>query len=290
MALVTSFGAQDAKYFQLKVACPMSNSRPRIIIFDSGVGGLSIFKEVQRQLPGCDIVFASDSAGFPYGIRSETDLISRVEKVIDRLVIEIKPNIVIVACNSASTVVLPLIRSQFDTPFIGVVPAVKPAAAQSRSRSIGLLATPATVSRDYTTKLIEDFAKDCQVKMLGSSELVYLAEAKLRGETVPVNQVAEIIAPLFNSDPPELDTIVLACTHFPLLLEELKLAVPHPVQWIDSSEAIARRALSLLGEQPKMEGYTPQHRAIFTGNAEVGPSLTRALTNLGIDRIENMDI
>lgn len=269
----------------------MSKLHPRILIFDSGVGGLSIFAEVQRQVPAAELVFASDSAGFPYGIRSETDLTNRVEEVISALINEVKPDIVIIACNSASTVVLPIIRSRFETPFVGVVPAIKPAVALSHNRSIGLIATPATVSRAYTKQLIEEFAQGCKVEMLGSSELVYLAEEKLRGKPISVEKIAEIIAPLFAATVEQpLDTIVLACTHFPLLREELELAAPRQVQWIDSAEAIARRTQSLLGNHQGSSDLTRPHRAIFTGLAPVEAALEESLTDMGIVHISNMDI
>ena len=268
----------------------MPKSHSRILIFDSGVGGLSVFEEVQRQLPDVELVFASDSAGFPYGIRSEPDLIARVDLVLSRLISEIEPDIAIIACNSASTVVLPVIRSKFEIPFIGVVPAIKPAAARSTSRSIGLIATPATVSRSYTRQLIDEFASGCNVEMVGSSELVYLAEQKLRGKAVPVAKVAEIIAPLFaDSTEPLLDTIVLACTHFPLLKDELEKAAPRKVHWIDSAGAIARRAQSLLGDVQK-RANTLDNRAIFTGQAQLEDNLAATLKKLGISQISNMDI
>lgn len=262
----------------------------RILIFDSGVGGLSIFEEVQRQIPGVELVFASDTAGFPYGIRSEPDLITRVDDVLGKLISAVAPDLAIIACNSASTVVLPIIRPKFETPFIGVVPAIKPAAAQSANRSIGLIATPATVSRPYTRQLISEFAKDCRVELLGSSELVYLAEQKLRGAAVPVEKIAEIISPLFADHiNPEVDTIVLACTHFPLLRAELEEAVPRKVRWVDSAEAIARRAQSLLGV-PGPSASEMHHRAIFTGLTQLDETLANTLKNLGIDQISNMDI
>jgi glutamate racemase len=268
----------------------MLKSHSRILVFDSGVGGLSVFEEVQRQLPDVELVFASDSDGFPYGIRSEPDLIARVDLVLSKLISAVEPDIAIIACNSASTVVLPVIRSKFEIPFIGVVPAIKPAAALSISRSIGLIATPATISRPYTRQLIDEFASGCSVEMLGSSELVYLAEQKLRGKPAPVAKVAEIIAPLFaDSTGPLLDTIVLACTHFPLLKEELEKAAPRKVQWIDSADAIARRAQSLLGSVDKTAN-TLNHRAIFTGQAELEDKLSATLKKLGVGQISNMDI
>lgn len=250
-----------------------------------------MFVEVKRQIANAELIFASDVAGFPYGIRSEADLIGRVDKVLSTLIEIVAPDLAIIACNSASTVVLPVIRSKFDLPFIGVVPAVKPAAERSVSRSIGLIATPATVSRPYTRQLIDEFAKGCEVQMLGSSELVYLAEKKLRGEPVDINRVAEIISPLFSSTHGDtMDTVVLACTHFPLLRDELEKAAPRQVQWIDSADAIARRAISLLGNDSEQHEPESDHQAIFTGSSEINPTLIQTLQSMGISRILNMDV
>ncbi len=268
----------------------MSRIPPRVIVFDSGVGGLSIFAEIKRQLPWCELIFASDAAGFPYGIRSEADLIARVDRVVGALLDRVRPDVAVIACNSASTVVLPVIRSKYALPFVGVVPAIKPAAALSRSHHIGLLATPATVGRSYTRQLIADFATHCQVDMLGSSELVYLAEAKLRGELVDVAEVRRILSPLFDPSRANLDTIVLACTHFPLIRDELEQAAAWPVNWVDSAEAVARRVHSLLADRAENSIEVTHHSALITGTQPVFPGLVETMRGLGIAKVELEDI
>lgn len=236
---------------------------PKVLVFDSGVGGLSILAELRRRLPQCELVFACDNEAFPYGTKDEQTLTERVDCVLQALIRHVEPDIVVVACNSASTLVLPRIRSHFSKPVVGVVPAIKPAATQSRTKCIGLLGTPGTVKRRYTRQLIADFASDCRVIPVGSSELVALAEKKLCGETTPSDQLQDILAPLLAE--PSLDTVVLACTHFPLLREELAAVADRQLNWVDSGEAIARRVHSLL---PQLDDELPcraESLALFTG-------------------------
>ena len=226
-----------------------------VAIYDSGVGGLSIYQEVVQKCPQHDYVFVSDNAEFPYGTKATSELLKRVSSVADRIVNEFTPDLLILACNTASTVALPSLRSQHDIEIIGVVPAVKPAAALSRTRHIGLLATPATIKRDYTQKLIDDFAADCTIVRVGSTELVEMAEAKLIGIPVDKIKLGEILQPFL--DDPQLDVLVLACTHFPLLREEIaELFECHSctLEIIDSGSAIANRVAQLTGRNSGHKG------------------------------------
>lgn len=227
--------------YGLNISMP---STPHILIFDSGVGGLSVAKCIRSQHPGCSITYLSDNAAFPYGDKPEAELIARVNAIFQRTLWEYQPDMVVLACNTASTVTLPHLRQTFATPFIGVVPAIKPAAALSKTAHIALLATPATINRDYTHQLIAEYAHHCKISKLGSRTLVLAAEAKLRGETFDPNILPNALAELF--DKPEstnIDTVVLACTHFPLLKDELQSCLSHHAIefWVDSGEAIARR-------------------------------------------------
>lgn len=231
----------------------MTNHRPEtatptILVFDSGVGGLSVLDETRRRLPHCRYHYACDNAAFPYGDKSEDELVARVDAVLRALIARVHPDIVVIACNTASTVALPRIRAGFHKPVVGVVPAIKPAAQLSRSRVMGLVATPGTINRPYTQWLVDDYAGDCEIIRVGSTRLVHMAEAKLRGETPDPAELAEILAPVF--DDPRVDTVVLACTHFPLLRDELIRVAPRALQWVDSGEAIARRVASFTGEAP----------------------------------------
>jgi glutamate racemase len=230
---------------------------PRILVFDSGLGGLTVYAEILRTRPNAQYVFAADDAAFPYGRLYGPELLARVELVIERLVARHRPDIVVIACNTASTLVLPHLRANFpEIPFVGTVPAVKPAAAASRSGLISVLATPGTVARDYTHDLIREYASQCQVTLVGSTPLAPFAEAFMRGEPVRDDEIRAEIAPCFVEETGRrTDTVVLACTHYPLLLLQFERLAPWPVAWIDPAPAIARRVNSVLIERGFAEDF-----------------------------------
>lgn len=266
------------------------NTSPRILVFDSGVGGLSIVREIQKKLPFAPLIYASDNAFFPYGTKGETELIARVDAVFHKIIANYSVDIIVVACNTASTLTLPHIRSHFTQPVVGVVPAIKPAAANSKSHVIGLLATPATVARPYTHDLIREYAPNTQVISVGSSELVQLAEHKLRGGSISSDELKTIFKPF--ADHPQgqdMDVLVLACTHFPLLRDEIAAQFAPKVQLIDSGEAIARRVASLVETHHFVE-QTPQHLALFTKASPAVEALGPSLAQFGIHTINIVDI
>lgn len=268
-----------------------SDADAPLLIFDSGVGGLSIHAAIAAQLPAVPVVYACDNAAFPYGPKPEPALVERVHAVLAALIERYRPRLVVVACNTASTVALPRLRSQFAVPIVGVVPAIKPAAALTRSGIVGLLATPGTVARPYTDQLIADFAAHCTVVKLGTTELVEWAEAKLQGLPVALPALRELLTPLFAHPAGPADTVVLGCTHFPLLLEELQAAVPQPVLWVDSGDAIARRVASLLDLQPASPAATPPAPlAVFTALTPAVEALRPALAQRGFERIALLDL
>lgn len=216
-----------------------------IVIFDSGLGGISVYHEVKKLLPQYNYIYAFDNGGYPYGEKSESFIIERVEQIITAILVQHPIRLLIIACNSASTITLPSLRARFAFPVVGVVPAIKPAVQLTKNGLVGLLATRGTVQRQYTRDLISQFAESCQFTLIGSAELVDIAERKLRGETVNLAMLTSILAPWLKlSTPP--DTIVLGCTHFPLLREELLAVLPPGTQLIDSGNAIARRTAWLI--------------------------------------------
>lgn len=216
-------------------------ARPTALVFDSGVGGLSVYHEVRQLLPDLHYIYAFDNVAFPYGEKSEAFIVERVLDIVSAVARRHPLSIIIIACNTASTVSLPALRARFSCPVVGVVPAIKPAAKLTRNGIVGLLATRATVQRPYTHDLIARFATDCKILLLGSAELVELAEAKLQGEEVSLPLLKKILHPWLKlREPP--DTVVLGCTHFPLLSEELSQVLPDGTRLIDSGSAIARRA------------------------------------------------
>ncbi len=221
-----------------------------ILIFDSGVGGLSVLAPTRALLPNVPIVYAADSAGFPYGIRSDAELAARVPAILGRLVERFRPRLAVIACNTASTIALDHVRAALDLPVVGTVPAIKPAAERSRSRVIGVLGTEATVRQPYVDELTARFAADCTVLRHGSSKLVALAEAKLGGAPIDPAAIAAAVRPLLDQPGGErMDTLVLACTHFPLIAEELAVALPG-VEFVDGSLGIGRRIAYLTRGQP----------------------------------------
>jgi glutamate racemase len=274
------------------------NKSPRILVFDSGVGGLSVLREIHRQHPYCSLSYACDNAAFPYGKKSAGELIDRVNRVLHRLQSATAADIIVIACNSASTLALPRIRNRFKQPIVGVVPAIKPAAKLSKTKVIGLLATPGTIKRHYTKNLINKFAMHCQISSVGSSELVNLAEAKFRDiefrNTEVCNDLLRQIVQPFSENS-QLDTLILACTHFPLLLPELRAALPRIQYWIDSAEAIARRVGYWLEQQNLTKiKYTvktrPKHNCYFTANNIDLDALRPRLSEWQLDDIHVINI
>ncbi|UPJ65071.1 glutamate racemase [Bradyrhizobium sp. 191] len=254
----------------------MTNSET-ILVFDSGLGGLTVLREVVAARPGAHYVYVADDAFFPYGHHDEAEIIARVVPLMGELIGTHDPDLVVIACNTASTLVLSHLRAAYSVPFVGTVPAIKPACAQSRTRRVSVLGTKGTVKREYTKALIRDFAQGCEVTLVGSPELASLAEAELRGAPVSDEALVAELAPCFIGDPADAtsrtDTVVLACTHYPLLLDRLRRLAPWPVDWIDPAPAIARRVSDLLG--PRI-GALAQSGAemIFTSNRAHGLSAT----------------
>ena len=225
----------------------MAAADSSVLIFDSGMGGLTVANAIMRRLPDAMITYAADTAAFPYGAWDEPHLVQRTCSVVDRLIAELQPDVMVIACNTASTLALAPLRDRFKVPFVGTVPAIKPAAGKTDSRIIGVLATEGTVSREYTRALIDTFAFHCEVVLHGSARLAELAEQKMRGEHVAVAAVREECAPVFvERDGKRTDVVVLGCTHYPLLLDELHQAAPWPCSFIDPADAIARRVEDVL--------------------------------------------
>ncbi|MEM1391016.1 MAG: glutamate racemase [Pseudomonadota bacterium] len=240
----------------------MSESRKSVLVFDSGMGGLTIAREILALAPDLAINYAADSGFFPYGDKSDAALQARLPRVAKALVDAAEPDVFVIACNTASTLALESVREALDIPVVGTVPAIKPAAAMSQTKTIGLLATPGTVRRTYTARLIDEFAKDVRVIMHGSVELVKLAEEQASGGAVSLDAFREAQRPLFDADGgDEIDTVVLACTHFPLIRGELAATVPQAVSFIDSGEAIARQTLRVLPETSA--GTSTQSAQVF---------------------------
>ena len=267
---------------------PASVARPNptILLLDSGLGGLTVLAEVRRARPDAGFVYAADDAAFPYGDWPEEALADRVATLMGCLVARYAPDLAVVACNTISTLVLPVLRDRFDLPFIGTVPAVKPAAALSRSGRISVLATPGTVRRDYTRGLVAAYAGGCEVDLVGSTRLATLAEAELAGDPASDDAIRAEIAPCFRDEAGRrTDVVVLACTHYPLLLDRLRRLAPWPVTWVDPAPAIARRVLQIAGGPSDTEpggGDGRDGLAVFTGTPDLTVCLRQALAARGL--------
>lgn len=244
-----------------------------VLMFDSGIGGLTVLREARVLMPGRRFVYVADDAGFPYGSWEEDRLRAHIVSLFRGLIAEHDPEIAVIACNTASTLVLDDLRAAFpDTPFVGTVPAIKPAAERTRSGLISVLATPGTVKRQYTRNLIGEWASRVQVRLVGSERLAGLAETYMRQGFVDEDAVREEIAPCFiEQEGRRTDIVVLACTHYPFLVNRMRKTAPWPVDWIDPAEAIARRALSLMPEDRGLQApaLPEPDIAIFTsGNPD----------------------
>lgn len=258
----------------------MAEAAP-ILVFDSGIGGLSVLRAAREKLPDARFVYVADDAAFPYGNWEEAALRDHIVALMGRLIAEHRPAAVVIACNTASTLVLPLLRERFDVPFVGTVPAVKPAAEQTKTGVVAVLATPGTMKRDYTRGLIQSFAQSCHVRLVGAPDLARLAEQRMRGEPIDRDLICGQIAPCFvEFEGRRTDIVVLACTHYPFLTDLLAELAPWSVTWLDPAPAIARRLVTVL------EGRTVERGgesvALFTSGQPAPGPLVRLLAEHGL--------
>jgi len=251
---------------------------PTILVFDSGLGGMTVLREIVAARPDARYVYVADDAFFPYGHHTEQEIIARVVPLIGELIDRHTPDLAVIACNTASTLVMSYLRQAYKIPFVGTVPAIKPACARSKTKRISVLGTKGTVQREYTRGLIRDFAQGCEVTLVGSPELASLAESALSGHEVSERDILAELAPCFvgaaEGETSRTDTIVLACTHYPLLLERFMKLAPWPVEWIDPAPAIARRVADLLGPAA---GEARDDRAAMFFTSNKPHTLSRAL-------------
>jgi len=254
---------------------------PRLLFIDSGLGGLTVLRAARASVPEAHIRFVADDAGFPYGLKNEAELISRLLSLIEPAARDFAPDCIVLACNTASTIALQALRQNFSVPVVGTVPAVKPAAVLTRSGLVSVLATPATVAREYTRALIQQFGAGANFTLVGAPMLAALAEAHGSGVAVDEEAIAREIAPAFIEDGgARTDVIVLGCTHYPLLLDKLDALAPWPVAWLDPAPAIGRRIANVLAEAGHIAGAGTNrgHGEIqFTSGQLPSPALLRLL-------------
>lgn len=262
----------------------MVQSDAPILLFDSGVGGLTVLAEVRKLLPQAPIIYAADNAGLPYGTKTEAQIAARVSGLLGRLTERYRPRLVTIACNTASTIALGMVREVLEVPIVGTVPAIKPAAALTATGTIGLLGTQATIRQGYVDRLEAEFAAGKRLLRHGAPELVAAAEAKLRGELVDPAVFTRAAAGLRDqAGGKEIDTVVLACTHFPLVEPELAEAFGPGVRFVHGAAGIARRIAHLTEGQDFARPASDL--ALFTrGGAELA-GLTGTLAQYGLNRM-----
>ncbi|WP_324260834.1 glutamate racemase [Altererythrobacter sp. H2] len=256
-----------------------------VLLFDSGVGGLSVLAALREVLPQAPVIYAADEAGLPYGTKSEAQVTARVAGLLGRMSERYRPRLACIACNTASTIALGMVREVLEIPVVGTVPAIKPAAALTRTGVIGLLGTEATVRQSYVDDLERAHAAGKTLLRHAAPELVTLAEARLRGEAVPLDAVRRAVSGLLDHPrAAEIDTVVLACTHFPLLRDELGAVFGPGVTLVDGALGIARR-IAALTEGQAFERREPD-LAVTTGPLDEFRALAPRLCELGLTRIE----
>ncbi|MEM0898325.1 MAG: glutamate racemase [Pseudomonadota bacterium] len=254
-----------------------------ILVFDSGVGGLSVLKEARIIMPDFRYIYVADDAAFPYGAWEEGLLVQRLIALFDNLIDEYAPGLIVIGCNTASTIGIQPLRDAFpDQTFVGTVPAIKPAAERTRSGLVSVLATPGTVKRQYTRDLISRFATKCHVRLVGTESLAQLAEDYMQSGFVSEEAVFDEVKPCFlEQDDQRTDIVVLACTHYPFLVNRMRKVAPWPVDWLDTSEAIARRSLTLVDRMEFVRADAAPDVAIFTSR-NPGEKMLRLVQGFGL--------
>lgn len=268
--------------------------QPTILLYDSGMGGLTIYDAIRESLPDALYLYCFDNAYFPYSEKSDELLISQAEKIVQKIA-EIYPlDMVVVACNTASTVVLPTLRERFSFPIVGTVPAIKPAAEISQTKTIGLLATKGTVTRPYVDELIEKYADDCVVEKIGSTDLVEIVEEKQQSGKVDMNRLQRIVKSWQNH--PTLDTVILGCTHFPLVKNELQQLLPNVPFMIDPGNGIAKRVISLLNltekkqQEDSEENLILPNYAFYTGALSNFSAREKVMKQWGFEKLIQLEL
>ncbi len=271
-----------------------ASKTPKIIVFDSGLGGLTVYRELRATLPDAHYLYIADTDAFPYGNLHKDELVTRLLALFDRLIERENPDVCVIACNTASTIALAPLRDHFEVPFIGTVPAIKVAARQSRSKLFSVLATPVTVAQDYTQDLVERYASSCDVTLVGSRDLAGLAEQFMRGEKVDEDLLRHEIAPAFvERAGARTDCIALGCTHYPLLVDLMRKVAPWPVTYIDPAAAIARQTHKVLSQSNMRKHVaiaSTANKLLYTGGDGIGENISTFLQAMGLEDVSRDEI
>ncbi len=263
----------------------MDNDHPhyRVLVIDSGIGGMSIVKAIRNLQLEISITYIADNKFFPYGRMDSENLLNRLHHLVNRALEQSPYDAVVIACNTASTVVMTSLREAFSHPFAGVVPAIKTASEISKSKVIGLLATEATVKSHYINNLIKEFAADCEVIKVGSPHLATIAENKVRGLCINRDHIKSDLEEFTNT---AVDTIALGCTHYPFLKDELTEEFSSTVAWLDPAIPVAQQ-LSVMLQSVDCSTLKPnQNTVYFTDNKSAQDDVLPFVSSLGFSRID----
>ncbi|MXP51442.1 glutamate racemase, partial [Pantoea sp. SoEX] len=241
-----------------------NNLKPVILIFDSGIGGISVYSEIKKQFPDIYYIYVFDNAAFPYGNKNKLFITKRIVNIIKIISKEYLISLAVIACNTASVIALIELRKHCNFPIVGTVPAIKPSVKITRNGIIGLIATYNTISSIYIQKLIMSFAKSCKILTIISNKLVHISESKFLGKKICLKEIYGILQPWLNKSNVSPDTVILGCTHYVLLRSELQQLLPPNTRLIDSGLAIAYHVNTLLNYKEIKIGFLEENIVFCT--------------------------
>lgn len=255
----------------------MKHNNQPIGIFDSGVGGLTVWRELVKSLPKESVIYYADSANCPYGSRDKEEIINLVTRVVDFLISK-ECKVIIVACNTATAAAIDFLRSKYNIPFIGMEPAVKPAARNSKTKSIAVLATEGTFNGKLYTETSRKYAKDVELNIKVGDKLVDIVEKGIIDAPSTESHIRTLINPLIDK---KIDHLVLGCTHYPFLTGVLEKVLPKNVKIIDPSPAIVRQTNRVLKQHEllNLENIEPQYKFYSTGEFNTLVNVLKDITN-----------
>lgn len=264
------------------------HSQHPIGVFDSGIGGTSIWKEVVTLLPKESTIYLADSSHAPYGNKTKEEIIALCIKNTEKL-IDLGAKIVVVACNTATTNAISYLRQHYPVPFIGIEPAIKPAALQSTRKSVGILATKGTLNSALFHTTSEKYAQNIKVVEIIGEGLVPLIEQGNLENPALINLLEKYLAPMITA---QIDYLVLGCSHYPYLTPLLKKILPKHVTIIDSGEAVARQTEHILNTHLLLAPQTnvPNHKLITNGDPQVLEYFIESFRTSGIINPNNLTI
>ena len=221
----------------------MINNNP-IGLFDSGIGGTSIWKEIHQLLPNEDTIYLADSKNAPYGEKSKDEIIHLSCKNTE-LLLNKNCKLIVVACNTATTNAVKELRAKYDIPFIGIEPAIKPAALHSETQKIGILATKGTLNSELFYKNVEQFQDIQIIEQIGFGLVELIEKGKINSVEME-NLLTQYLTPMIASN---IDYLVLGCSHYPYLIPQIKKIIPSSITIIDSGEAVAKQTKKIITEK-----------------------------------------